>query len=462
MRNRSLCFALVLGTLLACGGGGAGSVSSTPATPAAAWSPAVDLESVGYVTGARLTGDGKGGAVAVWTRTATDTGGTQYWENVAARLRADGTWDTPRSLEVSTLLNVLQDPIPALDDRGKGLIAWLSAVPRSSTTVVRTVPVDLGVGTGFGTRTNGLSLNLLRPRGLALATGSDGSALAAWTWDRDIGLGAGYEVPAVYATRLDPAGAWSTPRGYHLNQLSHQGLNGVSGNGRGAFLLAFSTGDDAWEESEVASFTQGSGVGDPVAGWMPTSQIAYPAGHVSAVATDGQGGLETFLLYPVAGEGDAQRQAWPRSRSAAGTWTVGAKVALPMPANNLVAFREASGAGWLAGLGAEGLWVAPLTGVTPGSPRTLLPAPTTTEVLIGTRDASGRPALLWIQRGTGGVHQGIGFSRWDGSAWTTPVILPGTAGATIQRISATAGPGGLLAGWVEGGTSLRFRSALWK
>ena len=65
MRNRPLCFALVLGTLLACGGGGSGSVSSTATVPAAAWKPAVDLEPTGYVTGARLAGDGKGGAVAV-------------------------------------------------------------------------------------------------------------------------------------------------------------------------------------------------------------------------------------------------------------------------------------------------------------------------------------------------------------------------------------------------------------
>ena len=119
--------------------------------------------------------------------------------------------------------------------------------------------------------------------------------------------------------------------------------------------------------------------------------------------------------------------------------------------------------GWLAGLGSQGLWVAPLTGVTPGPPRALLPATTTTEVLIGARDSAGRPALLWVQRGTGGTDEGIGFSRWDGAAWTAPVILPGTEGRSIQRLFATAGPSGLMAGWVDATTStLRFRTALWK
>jgi hypothetical protein len=165
----------------------------------------------------------------------------------------------------------------------------------------------------------------------------------------------------------------------------------------------------------------------------------------------------------VAGAGEPQRQAWPRSRATSGAWTVGDKVSLPRPAQNLVAFREAGGTGWLAGLGSEGLWVAPLSGAAPGTPRTLLPMSTTTEVMVGTREASGRPALLWIQRGAGGVHEGVGFSRWDGAAWTAPAILPGTAGKSIQRLFAVPGPAGLLAGWVEvGDRVLLFRTALWK
>lgn len=463
MRPLNLLPLLLIGGLLACGGGGSGSSTAATAAPTPAWSAATDLEATGYLGGAQLVGDGKGGAVAVWTRAGADSGGTPWFEHLAARLRADGSWETPRSLEVNSGTNGLQAPVAALDDRGKGLIAWLTTIPRSPTTALRTVPVDLATGTGFGTRTNGLTTDLIRPRGLDLAVGSDGSALAAWIVERDIDNGAGTFVPMLYASRLSATGTWGTPATHLMNQLSHQSLHGVAGNGRGAFLLDFSTGDDAWEDSVAVAFAPGSDVGQAVAGWMPASQFALPAGHVSALATDGQGGLESFLLYGWAGEGDAHRQAWPRSRSASGTWTVGAKVALPLAASNLAAFREASGAGWLAGLGTDGLWVAPLTGVTPGAPRTLLPAPTTTEVLVGTRDAAGRPALLWIQRGVGGVHQGIGCARYDGAAWSTPTILPGTAGKTIQSLFAVAGPGGLVATWVEvGDRVLLYRSALWR
>ena len=451
---------------VACGGGGTGPVASAPAVPPPAvpppaWRPAVDLEATGYVSGAALAGDGKGGVIAAWIRTGLDAGGTAYWEQVATRLRPEGTWESLLTLERTSLSDVLQAPVAALDDQGKGLVAWFSALPRSTITALRTMPVDLSAASIFGTRVNGLTLDLRTPGNLALAVGSDGSALAAWTFTRDIGWGV--FTPAVFASRRNPTGGWSAPRGYQLNQLSHQNLQGVSGNNRGAFLLEFSTGDDAWEENQVASFASGSDVGVAVPGWMPTTQIALPAGRISAIAGDGLGGLETFLLYSMSGEGDAQRQAWPRSCPSTGQWTVGGKVALPLPTNNLVAFREATGTGWLAGLGSQGLWVAPLTGVTPGPPRALLPATTTTEVLIGARDSAGRPALLWVQRGTGGTDEGIGFSRWDGAAWTAPVILPGTEGRSIQRLFATAGPSGLMAGWVDATTStLRFRTALWK
>lgn len=459
---------LITGTLLsflvACGGGSdATTQAQVPAPlPAPAWQTPVDLAASSYMGGALLAGDGKGAVLAAWMRTGVDSGGTPYWEQVAARLRADGTWETPQALDGASGINGLQVPVAALDARGKGFIAWFDAVPRSTATRLRTVPVDLGAAAPFGTRATALAVDLKTPANLHLATGSDGSALAAWSGLRtDTSLGADFST--VQAARLEAGGAWGTPHSHHLNMYSSQFLHGLAGDGRGAYTLDFSTGDDAWVENEAVDYAQGASAATAIAGWGPLSQQALPTGHPSAWSLDAEGRLETWLLYGVAGAGDPQRQAWPRSRATSGTWTVGDKVSLPRPAQNLVAFREAGGTGWMAGLGSEGLWAAPLSGAAPGTPRTLLPMPTTTEVMVGTRDASGRPALLWIQRGTGGVHEGVGFSRWDGAAWTAPAILPGTAGKSIQRLFAVPGPMGLLAGWVEvGDRVLLFRTALWK
>src|SRR5512133_1409959 len=454
----------LLGLLVACGGGGDATtqVQAPAPSPVPAWQAPVDLAASSYMGGALLAGDGKGAVLAAWMRTGVDSGGTPYWEQMAARLRADGTWEAPLALDGASGSNGLQFPVAAMDARGKGFIAWFDAVPRSTTTRLRTVPVDLGSPTPLGARATALTVDLKAPTNLHLATGSDGSALAAWSGLRtDPALGVDF--PTVQVSRLEAGGAWGTPQSHRLNMYSSQFLHDLAGDGRGAYTLDFSTGDDASVENVAVDYALGASTAVAIAGWGPLSQLALPTGHPSVWSLDAEGRLETWLLYGVAGEGDAQRQAWPRSRATSGTWTVGDKVSLPLPARSLVAFRSAGDAGWLAGLGSEGLWVAPLSGAAPGTPRTLLPLPTTTEVMVGTRDAAGRPALLWIQRGAGGVHEGVGFSRWDGAAWPAPAILPGTAGKTIQSLFAVPGPMGLLAGWVEvGDRVLLFRTALWK
>lgn len=460
---RSSVVPLVAALVVACGGGGGAGNAKTVTSPspsAPSWQAPVDLAATGYAGGATLAGDGKGGAVAAWIRSGTDGGGAPYWEQVAARLRADGTWQAAQALESSYASDGLKDPVLALDDRGKGLIAWLSPVPRATTTALRTVPVDLAAATPFGARSTALALELKTPSDLRLAVGSDGSALAAWMGLRTDSAVTDY--PTVQASRLGPGAAWGAPTSYHLNMFSHQGIDSVGSDGKGGFLLEFATGDDAWRENEAVAFASGTGLTAAVPGWQPLSQQALPAAHQTAWELDLQGNLEAWLLYPTAGDGDPQRQAWPRTRSAAGAWTIGDKVGLPLPAQRIALFRGVGG-GWVAGLGSGGLWVAPLTGLTVGTPTTILPAGSTTEVMVGVRDAAGRPALLWIQRGVGGVSEGIGWSRWDGAGWTAPAILPGTAGKGIQRLLATAGPGGLLAAWVEvGDRTLLLRTALWK
>lgn len=464
MHHRHLLGALLC-FLAACGGGGGGgdSVSKGPALPAApSWQAPVSLADPGYLEGALLAGDGKGGVFAAWTRTGTDPGGTPYWEQMAARQRADGTWEAPQVLDVARGSNRFQAPVAALDARGRGFVAWFEAVPRSTTTALRTVPVDLGAASPFGPRTTALVVDLKGPSDLHLATGADGSALAAWSALRtDTSLGVDFTT--VQAARLEAGGAWGAPHSHHLNMYSRQFIHDLVGDGRGAYALDFSTGDDAWVDNEAVDYALGASTATGIGEWQPLSQQTLPTGHPPVWSLTAGGRLETWLLYDVAGEGDPRRQAWPRSRSASGAWTLGEKVSLPLPATSLAAFREAGEAGWMAGTGSEGLWVAPLSGPSPGAARTLLPAPTRTEGMVGARDASGRPALLWIQRGATGVYEGIGFSRWDGTAWTSPAILPGTAGKTIQRLVALPGPGGLLAGWVEvGDRILLFRTALWK
>lgn len=461
--RRPLIPGTMLCLLVACGGGGGGATTQGPVpAPVPAWQAPVDLATSNDMGGALLAGDGRGAVLAAWMRSGVDAGGTPYWEQVAARLRADGTWEPPQTLGVASGINRLQFPVAAVDARGKGFIAWFDAVPRSTGTRLWTVPVDLGSPTPFGARVNALIVDLKTPSNLHLATGSDGSALVAWLGLRtDSGLGVDF--PTVQVSRLGAGGIWDAPASHHLNMYSSQSLHDLTGDGRGAYTLDFATGDDAWQDNEAVDYAIGSSTATGIAGWQPLSQQALPTGHPSVWSLDAQGNLETWLLYGQASVGDPQRQAWPRSRAASGVWTVGDKVSLPASARSLVGFRESGGTGWMAGLGSDGLWVAPLSGMSPGTPRTLLPMPTTTEVMVGSRDASGRPALLWIQRGAGGAHEGVGFSRWDGAAWTAPVILPGTAGKTIQSLLAVPGPKGLLAGWVEvGDRVLLFRTALWK
>lgn len=457
-------FAPVLGLvfLLACGGGSTVSPVNTaqPAVPAT-WQAPVDLAASGYLSGASLAGDGKGGALAAWTRFGTDASGAIYREQVAARLRADGTWESTQVLESTTLTNSLQDPVVALDAQGKGQVGWLSVLPRSTTTVLRRVPVDLAAAAALGPQASPLSLELKSPTGLRLAVGSDGSALAAWQGLRTTSLVTDF--PTVQSARLAPGAGWGVQTTYSLAPLAAQGIQVVTGDRLGGFLLEFGTGDDTVMEAQAVALTPGTGTPVGVDGWQPLSQVGLPAVYQSAWDTDAQGNQEAWLLFAQGGVEDAQRQAWPRTRTAAGTWTARAKVLLPLPASSLALFREGSSGGWVAGLGSAGLWVAPLNGLTPGAPKTLLPPTTTTEVLVAVRDATGRPALLWIQRGVAGIGEGIGFSRWDGTAWTTPAILPGTAGKGIQRLLTVAGPGGLLAAWVEvGDRVLLFRTALWK
>lgn len=453
---------LTLGLAVACGGGGTNGPSPAPPAPAPAWQTPVDLVATGYASGATLAGDGQGGVVAAWMRTGVDGGGTSYWEQAAARLNADGTWGAPVALAASSPTNTFQDPVLKVDAQGKGMLAWLSSVPRQTTTVLRTVAVDLTATSPFGTRQDALLLDLKAPSGLHLEVGRDGSAFAAWAGSRTE-ASTGLEFATVQTSRREGTAAWTAPQSFALNQFSHQLLHDLVGDGRGAYVLDFSSGDDAFLDAFGLDVPAAPAPPSFVPGWQPAAQYALPVGHPSVWAQDGGGGLETWLLYGFSGEGDPLRQAWPRQRSATGTWTVADKVILPKAAQNLALFREADGRGWVAGLGTEGLWAAPLQGLALGSPITLLPAPTTTEVMVGVRDASGRPALLWIQRGAGGTYEGVGFSHQEGPGWSTPVILPGTAGRTIQRLMAVAGPSGLLAGWVEVGTRvLLFRTALWR
>ncbi len=463
MRPRFALPLVALLTISACGGGGGGTATTTPTPlpPAPTWQVPVDLVSSGYDQGALLTGDGKGGVMATWTHTGVDGGGTPYWELMAARLGPDGTWEAPKSLEVSTGTNDLQPPVAALDDQGKGYVAWFSAIPRSTLTALRTVPVDLKATAPFGTRATAQALDLRGLSDLHLAVGSDGSALAAWFYLRTNALVTDY--PTIQSSRFGVGTGWSQPAHHWLNQFSHQGLNGLQGDGRGTYLLSIATGDDAWSENQLLDFPVGQEASTTVPGWMPASQVALPANYQAALALDGQGRVDVWMVYPDASVGDPNLQAWPRTRSVTGTWTVGDKVDLPLRTHTLAAFREVNGAGWLAGLGSQGLWVAPLNGMAPGTPTSLLPATTQIEVMVGTRDATGRPTLVWIQRGTGGVYEGIGWSRWDGARWTVPLIIPGTTGKAILSLSAVAGPGGLAVGWVEvGNRTLLLRTALWK
>jgi hypothetical protein len=132
-----------------------------------------------------------------------------------------------------------------------------------------------------------------------------------------------------------------------------------------------------------------------------------------------------------------------------------------MDARTIAVTRQPNGSGWLAGSGATGLWVAPLTGLVPGTAKLLLGPTVVADRLVATQDALGRPTLLWVQTRSGSVD-GLGFTYWNGSAWSTPELVPGTAGISVVGLSVVAGPSGLLALWAEtGAVGPRLRSARW-
>jgi hypothetical protein len=397
-----------------------------------------------------LSGDGRGNLLAAWLRTGADTA----IEVVAARMHADGTWETAQMLASLSPPLVPQAPVVAVDNRGRGWVAWLSS---STGTMVafRMAAVDLSASSPFAAATTAFSADLRHPTDFRLAVGSDGSAMAGWTFDRVVtAAGSPVDVSTVQVARRGADGLWSAPASYHLNQWSSQSLISLVGHGQGAFLLEDVTGDDAFVDGEAYAFSTGTFNGVAVAGWEPAAQFAM-AYHETAWAADGLGGLEAWLLY------SADTKVYPRQGTAASVWTVADPVALPMDAATIAVTRQPSGSGWMAGSGAAGLWVAPLTGLVPGTAKLLLGPAVAADRLVATQDALGRPTLLWVQTRSGSVD-GLGFTYWNGSAWSTPELVPGTAGISVTGLSALAGPSGLVALWTENGTmGAHLRSARW-
>jgi hypothetical protein len=415
------------------------------------WEEPTDLGGATYQGGSSLAGDGHGRLATAWLR----RGANSTTEVVAVRMGPDGRWSDPQVLEVSDPPSGLQAPAVAVDSRGKGSIGWLAPLGGGSW-ALRTASVDLSAPSAapaFGATATARVANLQAPRGLSLAVGSDDSAMAAWLSDRTISEPP-VDLSSVQVTRRGGDGGWSTPESYHLNQWSRQDLGCLAAHGQGTYLLVIFTGDDAFVDAEARAFGAGAAVPQDVAGWEPAVRYALPV-HESALATDGLGGLEAWLLY------DGDTQVYPRQGTASGAWTVGDPVPLPLPATILAVTREPGGAGWFAGAGAEGLWVAPLTGVAFGAPQVLLGPAAQVNGLVAARDFAGAPALMWIQTRDGAVL-GLGFTRWDGKAWTTPELVPGSAGAAVAGLSVAAGPSGLVAVWREDGAGgARLRSARW-
>lgn len=447
MRSRSASASLIL-LLLACGGGSA----PQPAAPPAWGAPATLDEAPSLDLGSLVAAE-RGPAALVWRRGVAATDGSLLPEVVIARIGAEGAWPSPAVLRPSQAGRVPGVPTAAVDRTGRGWVLWFESFPPSgTTTVLAEAPLDLAAATPWGPVDKALMLPGNGFSGLQVAVGSEGSARMAWQQ--------GEGVSGVVATSaFDPGpgvwGAVSNPGGLGGAGMSTPRL---AGDGGGGYVLELFRANDQ-PIAEAHAYGPGAGPAQAVPGWEPAAQSAM-ASHRLAWAADGQGGLEAWLLYDLSAH--PFREAWPRRRDARGAWTVGEAVPLPRPAEALAVFREASGAGWLAGSGAEGLWVAPLAGVTPGSATLLLPAPSLASDLIGIRDASGRPALLWVQRRNGGV-EGIGFSRAVDGAWSAPGLLPGTAGAPVGHLRAAAAPGGLVAAWQEtGDRTQRLRVARWR
>jgi hypothetical protein len=451
--------------LVACGGGGGTSASTPPQTPPPAphWEAPVDLGGTAYQGGLSLSGDGKGGVVAAWLRQTTDAGGAVTQDVVATRMASTGLWADLRSIESSTAVgyvaNDLQAPVAAVDSRGKGWIAYFKAAARSTTVNLRMLPVDLTAATAFGSLATELSFaDLQSLDSLQVAVGTDGSALAAWRYLRSVDGQPNLRLGTIQASRRSPAGTWSAPANFHLNMFSFQGVNSLVGYGAGRYLLEYFTGDE-YAATEAAHYVAGSEISSNVAGWDPDIQM-NAAAHQTVWATNGSGGAEAWLRYDLTFNGEA---LWPRQGTADGVWTMGAAVTPPLPATSYAVSREPDGTGWFAGSGTSGLWVAPLTGTTMGTHRVLLPMPSEAAALTASRDALGRPALFWVQT-RNGTHEGLGFSRWNGTAWSAPELLPGiTSGATIQGFRAVAALDGLVVVWAETSADpgTRLRSARW-
>jgi hypothetical protein len=449
---RALLVLPLLLVLAACGGSKVDPAPATPLPPH--WEQPLDLGGSAYKSGLSVAGDGRGGLVAAWLRLGPDPA----VEVVAARLRPDGTWEAAQVLDSVSVPLAPQAPVVAVDSRGRGSVAWLISSISDIRVAFRMAAVDLAASSPFAATTTAFSADLRHPSDLRLAVGSDGSAMAGWTFDRHPwgGQGDNVDVSTVQLARRGADGTWSAPASYHLNQWSRQGLISLVGHGQGAYLAEQVTGDDAFVDGEAYGLPVGSFTEALVPGWEPAAQFAL-ANHETAWAADGLGGLEAWLLYY------ADTKVYPRKGTAASVWTVAEPVALPMDAIHIAVLRSSGGGGWLAGSGGAGLWVAPLAGLVPGTPQRLLGPALVADHLVATQDASGRPTLLWVQSGSGGGSvEGLGFSYWNGSAWSTPELVPATAGISVAGLSVLPGPSGLVALWAENGAmGAHLRSARW-
>lgn len=443
---------LLLAGLSACGGGGGGGGATPSALPA--WSAPVTLDEQQSLTIGALVSDGAGAAAVFWRRGVADGNGAILPELAGARLQADGRWAGPTAIQPAAPGKAYGLPAVAVDRLGKGWVMWLTeSVPNGQSTVMEGAPINLRGASPWGTVDKAYILPGTGYSNLRLATGSDGSARAAWS--QPVSGAAPLVATSAFNTTSGVWGQVSNPGGSHGAGMS---LAGLVGDGLGGYALELYRANDQ-PAAEGYAYAPGTGVETMVPGWEPAAQSGLPS-HTTAWAADSQGSLEAWLVYDLGMT--PFREAWPRHRNAQGTWTVGASVGLPRPAETLTVFREASGAGWLAGSGSEGLWVAPLNGVTPGAAHLLVAAPSLATNLVGVRDASGRPALLWIQRRNGTV-EGLGFSYLTGGSWTTSTLLPGTAGSDPRNLQAGAGPGGLVAAWEQpGGRTVVLRTALWR
>ena len=446
-----------------CGGGSGGSGTSSSSSSSggvqasAAWSAAVTLDERNSLASGTLAADGSGAVAVLWHRAAQNGSGQVVTDQVAARLNADGSWSPAEVVEAGEVDATVGIPTAAVDDQGRGWMMWFAEYGSgsSASTELRTVALDLNAATPWGTGSHAFIFYTTGYGNLQVAVGSDGTARAAW--DQPGEGSTGDMTTLVGTSRFGTGGVWETPDIPGSNAGIGMGLVSLCSDSKGGSVLELVRVNDL-PMGEAHDYPVGGGAASGVAGWEPAAQ-ATSAAHSTAWAIDGQGGMEAWLMYF---SDSAHRTVWPRRKLAGGSWTVGDAVTLPRPAESLAVFRESSGGGWLTGAGSEGIWVAPLSDLTPGSEQLLLAAPSLASELIGVRDASGRPALLWIQQRDGTV-EGIGFSRLDGTQWTAPIILPGTAGLVLQHLHAAAGPGGLVATWEQGGNrTTLLRAALWR